>query len=143
MPLRLALGIAFAAHGYAKFAGGIGRTAEFFGSVGIPFPGFFAPFVASVELAGGILLILGMMTRFSSLALAADMLTAIFVARLGPGLPAPELEIVLLAGALALFLGDAKVLSLGRLFCENFLGCRYYDEDEECESEAEDEDVGD
>ncbi len=61
--LRLALGAMFLAHGLTKLlvftpAG----TAQFFASVG--FPGFFAYPIIAFEILGGILLILGVLTRW-------------------------------------------------------------------------------
>src|SRR5215467_16333885 len=56
-------GLLFAIHGYQKFASGIGGVATFFAKISIPFPGLMAPFIAILELVGGILLILGVGTR--------------------------------------------------------------------------------
>jgi hypothetical protein len=54
--VRLMTGLLFAIHGYQKFAGGIGGVAAFFTKAAIPFPGLMAPFIAILELVGGILL---------------------------------------------------------------------------------------
>jgi len=48
---------------------------------GIPFPHFMTPFVASWECFGGLFLILGLMTRICSGALAVTMIVAIISAK--------------------------------------------------------------
>ena len=75
--LRVALGILFLAHAWLKLviftpAGTVG----FFESLG--FPGFLAYVVIAAELAGGIALILGVATRWVSLALVPVLLGSIW-----------------------------------------------------------------
>lgn len=75
--LRVALGILFIAHGWLKLviftpAG----TAAFFESLG--FPGTLAYLVMAAELAGGVALILGVWTRWVSLALVPVLLGSIY-----------------------------------------------------------------
>lgn len=59
--LRVILGLTFFIHGVSKFQGGLGNTAGFFDSLGIP--GFMAYIVAGIELIGGLAVILGLGTR--------------------------------------------------------------------------------
>ncbi len=59
--IRLVLGFTFLVHGFQKWQGGIENTVGFFDSLGIP--GFMAYIVATIELVGGILIILGLATR--------------------------------------------------------------------------------
>jgi len=61
--VRLMTGLLFAIHGYQKFAGGLGGVATFFAKVAIPFSSLMAPFIAILELGGGILLFFGVATR--------------------------------------------------------------------------------
>jgi len=76
--LRLALGSAYLAHAWLKFAVFTpAGTAQFFQSLGLPGP--LAYLVIAVEFAGGIALILGLWTRWVSLALLPFMLGVIFV----------------------------------------------------------------
>lgn len=56
------------------------RVAEYFGSLGLPAPGPTAIFVAVVEFVGGILLVLGCLSRMSSLVIAVDMIMAYVLA---------------------------------------------------------------
>jgi len=60
-------------------------TASWFHSLGIPFANFFTLLVASLEISGVVLFVLGLFTRFISLPLMVTMLTAIFTVHLGNG----------------------------------------------------------
>jgi putative oxidoreductase len=61
---RLLLGVVMFAHGYQKLVvNGIGRTTAGFESMSIPVAIVSASFVTVVELVGGVLLMLGLMTR--------------------------------------------------------------------------------
>jgi len=59
--LRVVLGIIFIGHGAGKFQDGVGNIAGWFDSIGLP--GFLAYIVASIELIGGIAILLGLGTR--------------------------------------------------------------------------------
>jgi putative oxidoreductase len=76
---RLAVGIVFATAGFGKLQN-LDGVVEFFRSLGIPAPELQAPFVATVELVGGVLLALGLGTRFVAVPLAATMGVAIATA---------------------------------------------------------------
>jgi putative oxidoreductase len=52
------------------------RVTAYFASLGIPFPAFTTHFVAEVELFGGVLLVLGLFSRFTGLVIAGDMIVA-------------------------------------------------------------------
>ena len=118
--LRVILGLTFFIHGLAKFQGGLGNTAGFFESLGIP--GFLAYVVAVIELIGGIMLILGIGTRIVSVLFAVIMLGAIFTAKLSAGflgdgqMAGYELELALLAMAIFLALANSTPFSLGNRF---------------------------
>jgi len=61
---RVLLGIIMIAHGYQKLVvDGIGRTTAGFESMSIPLAIVSASFVTVVELVGGVLLVVGLMTR--------------------------------------------------------------------------------
>src|SRR5688572_32995551 len=97
--VRIITGCVFLAHGYQKFfIFGLDGATGAFGQMGIPAPSITAPLVAIVELAGGIALILGLLTRLAALGLAINMLGAIFFVRLKGGFLMPsgaEYEIAL------------------------------------------------
>ncbi|GAA1487560.1 DoxX family protein [Brachybacterium sacelli] len=104
---RLVVGAVFMAHGWQKIGqNGIAATTEGFVGMGIPFAEIAAPVVAYVELIGGALLILGLLTAVAGLALAIDMAVAAFVVHLGGGLFVADggWELVGVLGAAALLL---------------------------------------
>ncbi|MBI3660065.1 DoxX family protein [Candidatus Acetothermia bacterium] len=126
--LRIAVGLVFINHGYGKLFGkagalgaGIPDVTNFFTNLGIIFPEIFAWVVACIEFFGGFCLILGLFPRYVSLLMTFDMIAAILIAKakldIG-GLLAVrgyELELLLLAGALALLLGGPGPLSIEKM----------------------------
>ncbi|MBT9329912.1 DoxX family protein [Paracidobacterium acidisoli] len=60
--------------------GHLTRVTSFFASLGLPFPHFTAAFVGTIELAGGILLVLGLLTRVTGLVLTVNMVMAYLTA---------------------------------------------------------------
>lgn len=117
---RLSIGFVFAQAGWGKLHN-LDRTIGFFQSLGVPLASVQAPFVACVELAGGVLLFLGIGTRFVALPLMVVMLVAMLTAHkdsLGSlddltGL-APFLYFIIL---MFLAATGGGCLSLGRFFC--------------------------
>jgi putative oxidoreductase len=75
--IRVMVGWVFLSEGIQKFlfpdALGVGRLVK----IGIPAPQFFAPFVGTVEVVCGALLIVGLVTRLASIPLLIDILVAI------------------------------------------------------------------
>jgi len=76
---RVVLGLAFYATGRGKW-GHFENTVTFFTGLGIPFPQANAALVASLELVGGICLVLGLLTRFVSAGLLTTMVVALLTA---------------------------------------------------------------
>ena len=114
--LRLMMGFVLAFSGYQKLAGGIGGVAAFFGQVGIPLPDVMAPFITALELVGGILLLLGLFTRWLGLLYACEFLVAAFwVVIPARGLATGRLELMMLAGAVMLVLAGAGKASLDEM----------------------------
>lgn len=75
--LRISLGILFLAHGLLKvFNFTLAGTAQFFGSVGLP--EFMAYIVTPMEILGGLLLILGLYSRWVSIVLLPILIVATF-----------------------------------------------------------------
>lgn len=117
--LRLAMGIGFLAHAWLKIAVFTpAGTVQFFQSLGLPGP--LAYLVIFAELAGGIALILGLWTRWVSLALIPILLGAVFAhwgagfffSNQGGGWEFPAFWAAALA-ALALLGDGAYALKLG------------------------------
>ena len=73
---RVTLGWVFLQSGWGKLHNLEGVT-EFFVSLGVPFAQVQAPMVAGIEFGGGLLLLLGLATRFAALPLVGVMLVAI------------------------------------------------------------------
>ena len=117
--LLLGIGLTFFFAGLGKVLGGTDRVAGFFSSLGIPLPELMAPFIAYLELIGGLALIVGLLTHVFSLFLAGDMLVALLVGgpkvlqapNLAVGFSDARVEWLLLLGALALALLGAGLLS--------------------------------
>jgi uncharacterized membrane protein YphA (DoxX/SURF4 family) len=106
--VRVSMGLIFAVHGYQKFAGGIAGVSAFFAKLSIPLPGLMAPFIAVLELVGGILLVLGVATRWGGLLFALEMIVTTFWVQIpGHGWGASDLDRSLLAGGILLFLAGA------------------------------------
>jgi putative oxidoreductase len=76
---RLVVGWAFYLTGSGKWAH-FDNTVTFFTELGIPYPEANAAFVSSLELAGGICLILGLFTRLMATGLASTMVVALATA---------------------------------------------------------------
>lgn len=81
--IRVMVGLVFLSEGIQKFLYpadlGVGR----FTKIGIPAPEFFAPFVGTVEIIAGILITVGLVTRFAAIPLIIVMLVAIYSTKLG------------------------------------------------------------
>lgn len=114
--LRVAIGGIFAAHGAQKlFVYGIEGVSGAFGGMGIPMPGITGPLTGVVELAAGLALVVGLLTRLAGLGLAVIMLGAISFVHVKAGFWAPngvEFPLALLAGAATLALSGAGRYSL-------------------------------
>jgi putative oxidoreductase len=76
---RIVVGWAFYLTGSGKWAH-FDNTVTFFTELGIPFPQANAAFVATLELVGGIALILGLLTRLFATGLAFTMSVALLTA---------------------------------------------------------------
>ncbi|MEP6763713.1 MAG: DoxX family protein [Gemmatimonadaceae bacterium] len=114
--LRVVAGATLAAHGYQKvFEYGLSSVAGSFGQMGVPMANIVGPAVAMLELVGGVAIVFGLLTRLFSIALAADMLGAIFLVHLANGFFAPkgiELTLLLAAMFVTLLITGAGTLSV-------------------------------
>jgi putative oxidoreductase len=82
--LRVAAGVVFVAFGQAKFTAHEDELASF-ENYGLPSPEAWTYAIGALEIAGGLLLILGLLTRIAALALAGDMVGAIVVSGIKEG----------------------------------------------------------
>src|SRR5437763_16557576 len=82
--LRLGSGVVFVVVGAGKFVHHASELASF-QAYGLPAPDAFVYAIGVIELVGGMLLILGLLTRPAALVLAGDMVGAIVVSGIGRG----------------------------------------------------------
>ncbi|MFT4940645.1 MAG: putative oxidoreductase [Paraglaciecola sp.] len=129
LPIRLAAGVIFAAHGAQKLFGlfggyGLEGTAGWMESIGLG-PGLLmATLAGSAEFFGGLLLIVGLLVRPAALVLAITMLVAIITVHLQNGLfmsnNGYEFGLVLLAISLGLVYRGAGSFSADNLLQGKF-----------------------
>lgn len=121
--LRLGAGLVFLAHGYPKLSG---RGGDFKGSresltqsihrLGLSFPYYLAIVVGAIEFFGGLMLLLGLWTRWAAIALAVIMVVASGRNFVQKGfLHSADFPFSLLTGLLALILLGSGSISLDSL----------------------------
>lgn len=115
--LRLVLGVIMVGHGYGKVFGGLHKHVELVASLGMP--GWLAYLSAAAEFLGGILLIVGLVTRVAALAVCIDMAVAILKVHLHNGLLGQngyQFPLALAAMAFAIIFAGAGPISLDWVF---------------------------
>lgn len=128
LPLRLAAGVIFTAHGAQKLFGwfggyGLEGTGQFMASMGLE-PGLLmALLTGGAEFFGGLALLLGLAVRPASMLLAITMLVAIVTVHLPNGLfltnSGYEFALALLGISIALLIQGAGRWSLDKLIVRN------------------------
>ena len=73
--MRLALGTVMIAHGFPKVSGGLHQVVPMVTAAG--FPAWMAYIVAATEFVGGIMMLVGLLTRFVAIAMFIEMLVII------------------------------------------------------------------
>jgi putative oxidoreductase len=116
---RLAVAYGFYNPAMMKWAN-IDNVAQWFGSIGIPFPLLNAYLSATTEILGVVLLTLGLLTRFISIPLMVIMVVAIFTVHIGNGFSAGDngFEIPLYY---LLFLGIFLSNGAGKISLDNLI----------------------
>lgn len=115
--LRLALATIMIAHGAQKVFGGMPRFQGLVSNIGLP--AWMAYLSAAAEFGGGILVLLGVLTRFAALAIAVDLAVAIVKVHVKAGLRGPggfEFPLAVVAIAFALIFFGAGPISLDSIF---------------------------
>ena len=124
LPLRLIIGYGFMAHGWAKLSRGPAGFAKLLEQIGTPLPGVMAWVSTFTEILGGLAILAGAFVAAVSVPLIVMMLVAMFTVHLrygfsaintigltadGPqfGPPGYEVNLLYIAGLLALILGGA------------------------------------
>lgn len=110
--IRVILGGLFLLHGIDKFDTGLDTVEGFFASNDVPAAGLTSGLVAVLEIALGITLIVGLVTRLSALVLAVILVGAIVFVKAGQDiLGGAELDLAYLSGLAALVLMGPGPLS--------------------------------
>ena len=91
--LRITLGASFIYIGLDKILAGMEPTAQMFAGYGVPAANFFAPVVSYTEFFAGMLLVVGLLTRVSSLAIMVIMFFAILFAHISAPYSDPAKQI--------------------------------------------------
>jgi putative oxidoreductase len=99
IPLRMIAGYGFMAHGYAKLAHGPEHFIAILHALGVPAAGLMGWLTISVELLGGLAVLLGAFVRLASVPMAAVLLVAMFTVHLPYGFSSIKLMGVTAAGA--------------------------------------------
>jgi putative oxidoreductase len=123
LPIRLGVGVIMAAHGAQKLFGwfggyGLEGTGQFFAeNLGLKPGVVMAALAGGTEFIGGILLLLGLLTRVSGLALAGTMAVAIATAHPDAFFASNngmEYPLMLLLASLTLAIGGGGAFSVDR-----------------------------
>ena len=120
LAVRLIVGIIMAAHGLQKLTGGPANFGQnVLGGLGVPLPVLMGYVVTFAELIGGILLIVGLLSRLAALVITINLVVAILLVKVNLGLissqgspPGAELDLALMAGLLVILLAGPGKLSL-------------------------------
>jgi putative oxidoreductase len=80
LAVRITVGVVFAGTGWTKLTH-LPQITQNFRGLGIPAPEILTPFVSGVEFVGGLMLLLGLMTRFAAVPLMVVMVVAIITAK--------------------------------------------------------------
>jgi putative oxidoreductase len=113
--MRIGVGVVFAWHGWLKLDGGVGNFAGFLGSLNVPAPEVVAWLMVIAEGVGGLLLVVGLLTRYVTLSLIALTIGAILMVKVDVGFivqngTGAELDVALLAGLFGLlFIGPGRL----------------------------------
>ena len=80
LAVRITVGVVFMGTGWTKLQN-LPAITRNFTAMGIPAPEILTPFVSGVEFVGGLLLLLGLLTRFAAVPLMIVMVVAIIAAK--------------------------------------------------------------
>jgi uncharacterized membrane protein YphA (DoxX/SURF4 family) len=80
--IRLMVGLVFISEGVQKFLFPAIRGAGRFEAIGLPNPEFLGYFVGTIEVAGGLLILVGLFTRFAAIPLLIIMSVALYTTKL-------------------------------------------------------------
>jgi putative oxidoreductase len=112
--MRLALGVSMAVHGYGKVVphGALNHHAHYIVSLGLPI--WLGYISAYTEFVGGLMLIVGFLTRFAAALIAINMLVALFLVGIHQGFASYNYILVLVGLGIMLTFYGAGALALDR-----------------------------
>ena len=118
--LRGIAGFTMAWHGWQKIETGVGGFKAFVESLSLPAPGLLAPVVTALEFGGGLLLLVGLLTRLWALLIGVEMVFTAFLVKaakldlgfIGAEGTGYELDLLILAACVTLLLLGPGRLSL-------------------------------
>ncbi len=130
--LRLAMGLGFMVHGWAKLSRGPAGFEKLLIQTGVPLPHITSWIVSFIELIGGLALLIGAYITIAALPLIVVMLVAMFTVQIhygfssvktigltpsGPvfGPPGYEINLLYIAGLISLFITGAGRCSIDSL----------------------------
>ena len=136
LPLRLVIGYGFLEHGYAKLLRGPDAFPQILAAMHLPLPHLLGWITITVEIMGGLSVILGLFIPLASMPMIAVLLVAIFTVHLPNGFssiklesftadgahfgqPGYETDLLYIAGLLALVIGGSGPWALDRLLVGN------------------------
>src|SRR6202030_3226472 len=99
VPLRLIVGYGFMEHGFAKLARGLDAFPAILQALGVPAPHLMRWLTISVEILGGLAVLLGALVPLASMPMAAVLLVAMITVHLPYGFSSIKLQAVTAAGA--------------------------------------------
>lgn len=104
--VRVLAGLIFLMHGQQKVFGfGLGAMQQTFAHMGFPAPEILGPFIALLELIGGVALIPGLLTRWACVLFSIEMAVAVFRVHLKGGFYLPKgYEFALTMGVMSMAL---------------------------------------
>lgn len=131
IPLRLALGLGFFEHGYAKLARGPAHFAGILQAMGLPYPELLGWATVIVEILGGMMIVAGALVPLATVPMVVVLLVATFTVHLPNGFssiklmsfdafgahfgqPGYETDLLYMAGLIALCIAGSGPLSIDR-----------------------------
>ena len=114
--IRLGLATIFIYHGWGKFSNLEGTTA-FFASLGLSV--YFPYLVATVELLGGLAMLVGIKARLAGALLAVVMVFAIYLVKWAKGFGGYEFDFMLLLSSLGIFFAGSGRYTVRMLMGQN------------------------
>lgn len=122
---RVSVGYIFAETGWGKLHN-LEKITQFFTQLGIPFANIQAPFVATVELVGGAMVLIGLFARVASIPLIGTMVVAIITAKMGDIAGVTDFfmlpEFLLILVFLWIFTSGPGLFSVDQLVCKRCAG---------------------